>query len=363
VLRVDYNISSKLRMYFHGMNMFKENRGLTSTVNKLNWGIPSYYQTPAQNTGINVSYIASPTLVNEFSVGWAGWKEQQNFANASDLNKLSRSTLGISLGQNNPLQNPTNLVPRVTGLSSGSSSPSFQLANAPSIDFDNRWPMKNSTGTWEGTDGLTKIWGRHTSKVGVYYQAGRYLQRHIGSTFNGNFDFGASSSNPYDTQYAYSNMLLGVYNKYQEGSNAADYAPHWHILEWYVQDNWKARPNLSLDYGVRFTYDMPTDLAPGFGTSFVTGRYDPNLVPALYRPVLFNNLNTTQKNACKLTPTSSPTRCAQNPNNPADVKTDAFIGTFVSPFSYTGMVVNTDPTYPRSLRHSNGVLYAPRFGL
>jgi len=363
VLRVDYNISNKWHTYFHGMNMFKENRGLTSTTNKLNWGIPSFYQTPGRNAGFNVTFMATPTLVNEFTVGYADWKEIQNFANASDLAKVSKSKLGISLAQNNPDQNPTNLVPRITGLSSGGSNGTFQLANAPTIDFDNRWPMKNATGTWEGTDGLTKIWGHHTSKGGVYFQAGRYLQRHIGSVFNGNFDFGTSSSNPYDTNYAYSNMLLGSYNSYQEGSNVVDYAPHWNILEWYVQDNWKVLPNLSLDYGIRFTYDMPTDLAPGFGAGFVPGRYDPNKVPALYRPVLFNNLNTAQKAACKGALASNPSRCAQNPSNPNDVKSDSFNGTFVTPFTYTGTVVNTDPSYPHSLRQSNGVLYAPRFGL
>jgi hypothetical protein len=363
VLRVDYNASDKIRVYFHGMNMFKENRGLTATTNKLNWGIPSYYQTPAQNAGFNVTYIASPTLVNEFTVGWASWKELQNFANSSDLNKVSKSALGIAIGQNNPLQNPTNLVPRITSLSSGGSNGTFQLANAPSIDFDNRWPMKNSTGTWEGTDGLTKIWGRHTSKAGVYFQAGRYLQRHIGSTFNGNFNFGANSSSPYDTNYAYSNMLLGSYGSYQEGSNVVDYAPHWNILEWYVQDNWKVRSNLSLDYGLRFSYDLPTQLASGFGAGFVADRYNASQVPPLYRPVTFSSLNTAGKAACKGVLTSNPSRCAQNPSNPADVKPDTFIGTFVSPFSYTGMVVNTDPTFPHSLRNSNGVLYAPRFGL
>jgi hypothetical protein len=367
VLRVDYNISNKWHTYFHGMNMFKENRGLTATVNKLNWGIPSFYQTPARNAGFNVTYMATPTLVNEFTIGYADWKEIQNFANASDLDKVSKSKLGISLGQNNPSQNPTDLVPRVTGLSSGTSSPSYQLAAAPSIDFDNRWPMKNATGTWEGTDGITKIWGHHTSKAGVYFQAGRYLQRHIGSTFNGNFNFGASTSNPNDTQYAYSNMLVGSYSSYQEGSNVVDYAPHWNILEWYVQDNWKVRSNLSLDYGIRFTYDMPTELAPGFGASFVPGRYDPSQVPALYRPVLYGSLSSLSaavKAQCAPAATAkSSTRCAQNPSNPNDVKSDTFIGTFVSPFSYTGTVVNTDNTYPHSLRQSNGVLYAPRFGL
>lgn len=363
VLRLDYNITDKWKMFFRGVKEYKNNIGLTATTNNLQWGIPAFYKTPSENAGINVTYIASPTLVNEFTVGYASWKEYTNVANSSDANKLSKSALGINLGQNNPAQNPLDLVPRVTGLSSGGSGGTFQLAQAPQITFDNRYPMYDMTGTWEGTDGLTKIWNRHTFKVGAYFQAGRYLQSHTGSTFNGNFNFGANSSSPYDTQYAYSNVLLGSYSSYSEGSNNANYAPHWKVLEWYVQDHWKLRSNLSVDYGVRFTYDLPTTLAPGFGAGFVPDRYDPTQVPALYMPVKYSTLSATAQAACKGLSRSTPSRCAQNPNNLADVKPDTFIGTFVSPFNYTGTVINTDPTYPHSLRESNGLLYAPRFGL
>jgi len=363
VVRVDYNFSSKLRMYFHGTDMSNENRGLTATANKTPWGIPAYYKTPNQNAGFNVTYAASPTLVNEFTIGWAGWKELQGFDNAADAAKVERDKLGLSIGQNNPAQNPLHLVPRITSLGSSSGSTTFGIANAPAIDFDNRFPMKNMTGTWEGTEAITKVWRSHTAKAGVYFQSSRYLQRHIGSVFDGNFDFRTNSSNPSDTQYAYANFLTGNFNSYQEGSNPVDYAPHWKILEWFLQDNWKIRHNLTLDYGVRFTYDLPTELAPGFGASFVQDRYNASQVPALYRPVLYKNLSAAQQALCRGGASATPTSCAQNPKNPTDVKPNVAVGAFVSPFNYTGSVINTDPTYPSSLRFSNGVLYAPRLGV
>jgi Carboxypeptidase regulatory-like domain len=363
LLRVDYNITDKWHLYFRGSKISKNNIGLTSTTNKHQWGIPSYYSTPSENAGFNLTFVASPTLVNEFTVGYASWKELNNFQNASGLEQLSKTALGLNLGQNNPDQNPLALVPRITAFNGGSGSGIFKLASTPEINFDNRFPMDNMTGTWEFTDGLTKIWNRHTLKAGVYFQASRYLQKHIGSIFSGNFTFTPNSSSPYDTQYAYSNMLVGSYNSYQEGSNVVDYAPHWNVLEWYLQDSWRVKSNLTMDYGLRFSYDLPTTLIPGMGASFALDRYDPSQVPALYTPVTYASLNAAGKAACKGLSTSNPSRCAQNPGNLTDIKPDAFIGTFVSPFNYTGIAINTDSTYPKALRESNGVLLAPRFGV
>lgn len=363
LLRLDYNLNSQWKMYFRGMqNGPGGNTGLTSTTNKLNWGIPTYYHTPSKNAGLNLTYIASSNLVNEFTVGYSSWSEQQGLENASDLQKLTRSGLGVDLGQNNAAQNALGLIPRITGLSSGSKDGVFQLAQAPSIDFDNRFPMDNSTGTWEVTDGITKVWNNHTAKAGIYFQAGRYIQRHIGSVFNGNFNFGGSSSSPYDTNYAYSNMLVGNYTSYTEGTNIVNYAPHWNILEFYLQDTWKVKSNVTINYGVRFTYDLPTKLQEGMGAGFVTDRYDASQVPALYMPVAYKGLSAANQALCKGSSRTNPSRCAQDPVTGA-IMPDAYIGTFVSPFGYTGTVINTDPTYPRSLRWGNGLLPAPRLGI
>lgn len=364
LVRVDYNINNQWKTYFRGlMTGPGGNSGLTSTTNKLNWGIPTYYHTPAKNAGFNLTYIANSTLVNEFTVGYSSWAEQQGFVNSSDLDKLSKKALGISLGQINSSQNPLALVPRITGLSSGGSNGTFKLSSAPTIDFDNRFPMDNTTGTWEFTDGLTKIWNSHTFKVGIYNQEGRYIQRHIGSIFNGSVDVGANNASPFDTNYGWSNLLTGDYNSYQEGSNTSNYAPHWRILEFYLQDTWKAKPNLTVNYGVRFTYDLPTELQKGYGAGFVQSYYDSTKVPTFYNGVAYGNLNAAQKTLCQGTARTTPATCAQNPNNPNDVQPSSYIGTFTTSFNFTGTVLNTNPNYPSSLRWSNGLLAAPRIGI
>jgi hypothetical protein len=238
----------------------------------------------------------------------------------------------------------------------------FGIANAPQINFYTRFPFNNNTGTWEYTDGLTKVWGKHTAKFGVYWQNGRYVQHPIGNQFNGTFKFDVNASDANDTGYAYANALLGDYQSYNEGDRTA-YTPKWKILEWYAQDNWKVTPKLTLDYGMRFSYDFPYTLDLGEGVSFVPSRYNASQVPALYQPVLYSSLTASQQSLCAAGSKSKPSRCAENPGNPADVQPAAAIGQFVGPFNFTGSVVNNDPTYPRDLRNSNGVLFAPRLGI
>ena len=364
VFRLDYNITDKWRLAFHGMNMSNNQSGATATgvPSAMQWGVPFFYDTPARNAGINLTYAATPTLVNEFTIGYADWRELTGVVNSSDLAKLQRNTTGINLGQFNPTANPLNIVPRVTFGGGGTNvANGFGIANGPQISFDNRFPFNNNTGNWEFSDGLTKVWNRHTFKVGIYGQKGHYVQHPIGNIFDGQFAFDINTKNSLDSGYAYANALLGNYNSYQEGTRTV-YAPKWKLLEWYLQDNWKVTSRLTLDYGARFSYDIPTTLDPGAGVTFVPGRYDPTQVPALYQPVAFTSLNAAGKALCNNNQGGSG-KCGQNPNNPADIKPNAAIGTFVSPWSFIGSVINNNPTYPHALRNSSGVLVAPRLGL
>lgn len=365
VLRLDFNVTDRLHVMFRGLNMSNQQKGPTATgvPSAAGWGIPFFYQTPARNAAIDLTFAATPTLVNEFTAGYADWREKTGVVHAGDLAKLQKGTTGVNIGQIDPASNTLNIVPRATFGGSGG----FAIGNAPQINFDNRFPFNNNTGTWEYTDGLTKVWNRHTTKFGVYWQNGRYVQHPIGNVFDGQFTFDVNTKNATDSGYAYANALLGNYGVngstpgYQEG-NRTVYAPKWRILEWYAQDNFKLTTKVTLDYGMRLSYDFPYTLDRGAGVTFVPSRYNPTQVPALYKPVAFSSLSSGGKAACNNNQDGTG-RCGQNPNNPADVKPSAAIGQFVSSFGFTGSVVNTDPTYPSALRNSNGVLFAPRLGI
>jgi hypothetical protein len=81
----------------------------------------------------NITYLASPTLVNELSIGLSRWTEDQAIA-SSQLAKVEKNKLGINLGQLYPGNNPLDLLPAA----------SFGgVQNAVSIGYDSRFPMKD----------------------------------------------------------------------------------------------------------------------------------------------------------------------------------------------------------------------------
>jgi hypothetical protein len=360
VLRVDYNITPKWHTYFRGTHTTTEQDGaaVASVTGTMQWGTPFVYSTPGKNATLNLTFIPNQNLINEFNLGFAQWTETSRFSNSADLAKFQKDKLGITLGQFNPQINPLNLVPRA----SWAGSAGFAIGNAPQIQFDNRFPLGNDARSWQVQDSVTKVWNRHNSKAGFYYQNGLYLQRHIGATFDGQLNFDTNASNPNDTGYAYANSILGAYNSYTESSNSVNYAPRWNVLEWFVQDSWKIIPRLTLDYGLRFTYDIPTTLLPNQGAGWVQSRYDKSKVPQLYIPI--NSSSCAKVNSGNRCAIINPAYAgapgsATNPFQPA-----VYIGQFVpNTGDYSnGVVVNTDSNYPRSLRNSNGLLVAPRLG-
>ena len=67
------------------------------------------------------------------------------------------------------------------------------------------------------------------------------------------------NNNPLDTNYAYANALLGVYDSYSEATSRPQGQFRFTNFEWYAQDAWRIRPKLMIDYGVRFYHDLPQD--------------------------------------------------------------------------------------------------------
>jgi hypothetical protein len=345
-LRVDYNISDKWKLFVRGTNEGTHNKGPASTVNRYPWmqGADVDYVLTGPNLGGTLTWVASPTLINEVVLGYARWTEDQTYP-ADWLPRVQRDKLGIDLPQIYPTQNPLNFIP----------STAFGSTNTPGnnalTQWEGRFPMEDVADTWSFTDNLTKVWGKHQLKAGVQWERAHYLFQQSGPSdvFTGKFDFSTDSGNPFtDTTYPYANALLGYFKTYTESTNRTQYSPVTPILEWYVQDSWKVTPRLTLDLGVRFTAGLQQYQANNLSSSFIPSMYDPSKAPILYQPV--NN--------------SKGVRMAVDPRNPGTLLPNALVGQIVPGTGdlKNGIVVAGDPNYPRALVDYQGILPAPRIG-
>lgn len=284
VLRLDYNISNKWHAYFRGVDMSVRSKGNDAAFKPMIYlaNFPVEYHNQAPNVTLDVTYIANPTLVNELNIGWASWSEDQVLPNGqSELAVLQKSALGVALGQFRPQLNPLGLIPALTF---GGNN----IDNAPSIGFfgtnGSRFPIHSQSSSYGLSDGLTKVWSRHISKGGIYVHIDRYVQLHSAGNFAGLYNFSVDKNRQsiIESGNTYANALLGNFLQYSESTGAPDSDPHTRIFDWYVQDNWKIVKSFTLDYGVRFTWDMPQTLLTG--ANFVPDLYDPTQKPVLYQP-------------------------------------------------------------------------------
>ena len=256
--------------------------------------------------------------------------------NSTELDKLNRANLGMTLPQFYPDLNPLNLIPWA----------SFGgVTGAANLSWDQRFPTKSADTIFDFTNNFSYTRGVHTYKAGVYYERVRYFGGAFGTNF-GSFDFSSDTSNPLDTRYAYSNALTGVFKSYQESNTRVEVNGRGNTLDWFVQDTWKATRKLTLDYGMRFTWYTPYTDINNLASSFIPSLYDPSQAPRLYYPTIVNGARIAYDPA---TGTTAPA---------------LLIGAFVPGTGNiaNGMVQEGTAGYPRGLMKHQGILFAPRFG-
>ena len=275
LLRLDYNLTDKIHLFGHWIKDVEPNVIPYGSF-ILGTSIPLAQisnQQPGRSVAGGATFIISPTMTNEVNIGFS--HGANNFDESTQL--LRRATSGINLPVLYPKSVTGDFIPGVTfnGTHINASS-GFGTQHAPFIAINDNIDI---------IDNLTKVWGNHIIKAGIYLQRSTKNQSTF-ADFNGNYNFGDNPSNPFDTGFGFSNALLGVYNTFSQASNyAAGLYRYWNAEE-FVQDTWKIRRNLTLDYGLRLAWYQPQ-----YDTKLQTSTFDPNLwnpakAPRLYQPAI-----------------------------------------------------------------------------
>ena len=121
--------------------------------------------------------------------------------------------------------------------------------------------------TYDLSDSLTRTAGNHTFKFG-----GRYIWYRVKQApnlvANGTYSFFASGNQTTGNDYA--DFLLGLPDFYSQQSSPAFYE-HAADGNLFVQDSYRIRPNLTLNYGLRWDYVTPWAEKYHQTTTFVQG--------------------------------------------------------------------------------------------
>lgn len=225
--------------------------------------------TPVRGVAINEVHTFNSTIINEFRAGYT--RIQNNGAvlldasGAFGLNGNSLLSIGSAASTAQAFAGFSGLVfgnsasPNIIQSSNGNEYTTLGNANVGTNFTDN---------TFLYGDNLTWSRGRHTIKVGVQFmrqQQNNFYPGNDGS--NGGFYYlGAGTTNPnrgaspqgYTTNgYNAADFLLNRASFVSKGGVSGPVGMRSWRDAYFVQDDWKVTPTLTVNYGVRYEYDQP----------------------------------------------------------------------------------------------------------
>jgi Carboxypeptidase regulatory-like domain/TonB dependent receptor len=206
------------------------------------FAVDSKGQTHSVNLG--ATKTLSSAAVNEFRLGYFRLNTRFNQPLGGTGTKLS------DLGFNTTAGGP--------GIHVGTPS----VEGIPEIDFNNfvigvpSRPNQLITNIYQVSDNFSKVIGTHTIKFGGQYHFNQ-LEENLSNVANGNFGFGSNfNGQPSETGSDFVDFLLGAPSGYIQGQSYPSYGRSYYF-GLYGQDSWRARPNLTVNLGLRYDVSSP----------------------------------------------------------------------------------------------------------
>lgn len=213
---------------------------------------------PGRNLVAQVTAQLTPSIINETAYNYSWGAINSNLTGVIN----SPAFVGALTTNTFPFTDPYKRIPGIT-------ISNITGVGIPSAPYFERNIDKNLY------DDVSWVKRNHTVRFGLAAQWMRKSENAVNPT-DGSFSFKNIGGNP-----AMANFLLGEAQSFAQ--SARDIIPNLHFLnlEWYAQDDWKLRPNLTLNLGVRYSFfESPHDDNPILD-NFDPAAFNPALAPAI----------------------------------------------------------------------------------
>lgn len=207
-----------------------------------------------RNIVLSDTYTFGPTMINEARLGF---NRRLNAGVPESFNQNWASKLGI------PGVSPATF-------------PDFQNSGGGRYyNFGPGGATKDVSEDFTFQENITKVSGKHTMKFG--YE----LMRTRNNSLFGSLDSGqyrmTGTELPFtpNTGNAFANFLLGTVGSGIFQENRATWLPRWWSQALYAQTTWRPRPGLTLELGLRWSYESPYSTKFGQQSQFSPNAIDP----------------------------------------------------------------------------------------
>src|SRR5579872_5468280 len=217
-------------------------------------GFGGLFKTRTQQWNLSHTWTIGTNMVNEFRFNY--FREGQKGLNhpQSTFSSIQATCPGVSASECFTAPGlsqygiTTNLPGRV-GVPSITVPGGFSIGN----NFEGELPQVGNTFQW--TDNFSRIFGKHSVKFGVDVRRERFDQ-FLYYNINGEFGYLNDGSDGVGSDDSYPNYFLGLPNTYSQGAAQGENIRNTEFYT-FVQDSWKIKPSVTLNYGIRWELNTP----------------------------------------------------------------------------------------------------------
>ncbi len=242
--RLDFNLGNRQKLFWdirttefsQTDSFYFDNIAVGDVLNRTNWG-----------TSLDDVYTFGPTLVSDVRLNWTRFVEEYvNPANGFNPTNLGYPAYVASTAE--VLQMP---------------SVSFSGSTYQNLGMRTTW-SRIPTDSFQIFGDLVKVHGQHTLKFGVdlrEYRMSRFAPGNATGTFNfstswTNGPFSNSASAPLGQEFAAFDLGLPSSGSYDLNTYAQTRTRY---IGLFIQDDWHVRSNLTINLGIRYEHETPTN--------------------------------------------------------------------------------------------------------